>query len=115
MRSMTSRARTASISSGTVTARPFARSTRPNRSMAVVRSRPTAIASALGGNEALEPARLDLPPELADVVGVLQHAAEGLGHEVAVEVVGVERRQRLRPVEGLRDARHLGEPDRPEG
>src|SRR5262245_12857060 len=116
MRSITSSARTASISSDTVKGSPARRSIWPKASVAVMRSRGavTSPPSALRGDEALEPARRQLAPEAPDVVRVLQDAAQGLGHQLLVQVVGVERRQRLRPVERLGDAGDLGEADRPE-
>src|SRR5262249_16771307 len=50
---------------------------------------------------------LQLLLRLADVALVLEHDGEGVLHQVVLEAVDVEQRQRLRPVEGLADARHL--------
>src|SRR5256885_5413723 len=96
-----------------VTGSPEARSRPPKASMARVRSRGATIASALGGDEAADTAGGELPLQALDVIHVLDDAAERFRHQLLIEVVGVQRRQSLGPVERLGDARNLGEPKRP--
>src|SRR4030095_15950887 len=52
----------------------------------------------------------DLAAEPFDVVGVLEHAAERLCYELRVEMVRMQRGQRVRPVERLSHAGYLGQP-----
>src|SRR5438093_10761838 len=103
-----SRARTASVTSTSVTGRPDRRSSAAKRATAAERSRGTL--SARSGQERGEPRLGDLGAEALHVVDVLQHAAERLADERFVDVVGVERRERLGPVERLGDTRDLREP-----
>ena len=65
------------------------------------RSASRATGSARGGQERGEAGLADLRLEPPDVIGVLEDAAQGLVDERLVEVVGVERDERLRPVERL--------------
>ena len=62
-----------------------------------------------------EPRLRDLGAEALHVVDVLQDAAERLGDQRLVDVVGVERRERLGPVERLGHPRHLREPHLAQG
>src|SRR5712691_10523983 len=101
------------MSAPVVTGRPEARSMAPKPSMARMRSRATAMSLALRGDEAGDAAAGQLAPEPLDVLGVLDHAAQGLGHELLVEMIGVERGQGLRPVERFGHPGHLGQADGP--
>src|SRR5215813_9005986 len=102
-----SSARTASVTSTSVTGRPERRSSAAKRATAAERSRGTR--SARTGQERGEARLRDLGAEALDIVDVLQHAAERLADERLVDVVGVQRRERLRPVERLGHTRHLRE------
>src|SRR5262249_40884873 len=100
-------ARTAAVTSNQVTGRPERRSRAAKRATAADRSRGTR--SARRGQERGKPGLGDLGAEPLHVVDVLQHAAERLADERFIDVVGVQRREGLRPVERLGHARHLRE------
>src|SRR5205823_4560431 len=90
-----------------VTGRPCWRSSVANRATAVDSSR--GRTSGPGGDEGPEPGLGDLRAESLHVVGIFQQAAERLGEDGLVEMVGVERGERLGPVERLRNPGHLRE------
>src|SRR5207249_3821035 len=106
------RARTASVTSTSVTGKPERRSKVAKRATAAERSRGTL--SARRGQERTEPGLGDLGAEALHVVDVLQDAAERLTDKRLVDVVGVQRGKRLGPVERLGHPRHLREPHLPQ-
>src|SRR2546421_12556060 len=107
-----SRARTASVTSTSVTGKPERRSKVAKRATAAERSRGTL--SARCGQERAEPGLGDLGAEPLHVVNVLEHAAERLIDERLVDMVGVKRGERLGPVQRLGHPRHLREPHLPQ-
>src|SRR2546430_422938 len=106
VRSRCSSARTPSMTCSGVTGSPWRRSSAAKRTIAAPRLRLTSGC----GQQRPEPGPGDLGAEPLDVVRVLEHGTDRLAHDRLVEVIGVQGRQRLRPVERLRDAGDLGEP-----
>src|SRR5690606_23427935 len=66
-------------------------------------------------DERRQGARLQLALHPPHVGLLLEDAAERLAHHLGVEVVGVEGGERPRPVERLRDPRHLPQREPPKG
>src|SRR2546422_2256903 len=89
-----SSARTASVTSTSVTGRPDRLSSVANRATADDSSRATG--SARRGQEGTEPRLRHLGAEAPHVVDVLQHAAERLDDQRLVDVIRVQRRKRDR-------------------
>src|SRR5262249_35334996 len=102
-------ARTASVRAPVVTGSPAARNMAPKASMARVRSRGARMDLSLYPDETGNTARTELALQTLHVISVLHHADERLHHEIFVEMVCMQRRECLRPVECLRHTWHLCE------